>query len=294
MRTHQPLKGITLILGAMFILPFLDVCAKFLGEQGVPVMQTVWARMTLSALLTLPFALRETTVAGLWPQRPVFHIIRGSLIAAATFFFFAALTFLPIADTLAIFFVQPILVVILSAAFLRERVGPRRWFAVLAGFIGVLIIIRPGLKEINPGVLLSLGAGLCFASYITMTRKISGQASAMMTTFHSNFMIAIALTALLPFIWQDVSTWQVMLLGLVGLIAVAGHYMITRAYDYAEASLLAPFAYAEMIMAVFCGWWFFGDLPDAWTYAGVAILIACALYISWRERVSSATREARL
>lgn len=284
MTSPQPFKGIALILGAMFILPFLDVCAKFLGQQGVPVMQTVWARMAFSAVLTLPFAMRETTVSGLWPDRPVFHLIRGSLIAAATFCFFAALNYLPIADTLAIFFVQPILVVILSAVVLHEHVGPRRWFAVLVGFIGVLVIIRPGFKEFNSGVLLALGAGLCFASYIIMTRKVSGQASAMMTTFHSSLMATLVLTALLPFVWRHVTLDQWLLLGLLGLIAVVGHYMMTRAFDSAEASLLAPFAYAEMVMAIVCGWWFFGDLPDFWTYVGVGILMACALYISWRER----------
>ena len=289
MSKHQPLKGVALILGAMAILPFLDVCAKFLGQQGVPVMQTVWARMAISALLTLPFALREVPLPGLWPERPALHAVRGSLIAASTFFFFAALKFLPIADTLAIFFIQPVLIVVLSALILREAVGPRRWLAVAAGFIGVLVIIRPGLKEFNPGVVLALCSGLCFASYIIMTRKISGQASALMTTFHSSLMSALVLTVLLPFFWQPVSPQHMILMGLVGLIAVIGHYMITRAYGFAEASLLAPLAYTEMITAVAAGWYFFGDFPDHWTFIGVAILIACAIYISWRERAHGRT-----
>lgn len=292
MTQHKNLHGIALVIAAMAILPFIDVCAKYLGQQGVPVAQTTWARMAFSALLTLPFVLREGPARKLWPDRPILHALRGSMLAGATFFFFMALKYLPIADTVAIFFVQPIMIVVLSALVLGEKVGIRRWLAVLVGFIGVLVIVRPGFKEVNPGVFYALCAGVSYASYIILTRRIRGEASAMAITFHSSLMCALVLLPLLPFVWGDLGMQQIVLLFLIGAIAVVGHYMITRAYELAEASLLAPFAYAEIIMAVILGWYFFGDLPDFWTYVGVAILIACALYISWRERIAAQQKAA--
>jgi drug/metabolite transporter (DMT)-like permease len=167
---------------------------------------------------------------------------------------------------------------------LGEKVGPRRWAAVFVGFLGTLIIIRPGMAEVNPGTFLALGAGAALACYFAMTRRISGQAPAMVTTFHTSLIGTVLTTALIGFTWQAPSLGQWGLLFLIGLIATVGHYLIVRAYDHAEASLLAPLAYCEMIMAVIVGWWFFGDFPDGWTFVGVAILIASATYISVRER----------
>jgi drug/metabolite transporter (DMT)-like permease len=281
----SPLAGILLMLAAMAILPFLDVVAKFLGQQGVPIVQIVWARLFLGMCITLPFALRLAGARALIPDLPIIHTLRASLLIAATGFFFWGLKFLPIADCLAIFFVQPLIVTLLSPVMLGETVGIRRWSAVVIGFIGTLVIIRPGLQEINPGAFLALAAGASLAIYMLLTRKISNRTSAMLTTFHTNLIGAVLTTAIVIFFWQPPTAGQWVLFLLLAFIANFGHYLIVRAYDHAEASLLAPLAYAEMIMAVAAGWWFFGDFPDAWTFLGVAILIACAVYISYRERV---------
>lgn len=276
--------GIALMLGAMAVLPFLDVVAKTLGQQGMPILQIVWARMAFGALLTLPFTLRHGGAKAIRPDRPAYHTLRAALLIAATFLFFSALKYLPIADALAIFFVQPLILTAISPFVLGEKVGPRRWAAVAVGFAGTLIIIRPGFTDLNPGTLLALGAGACLAVYFAMTRRISGSAPAMVTTFHTSLMgtLLIALPVLL--LWESPTPAQWALLFLIGLIATTGHYLIVRAYDHAEASLLAPLAYTEMIMATAAGWWFFGDFPDGWTFLGTAILIACATYISVRER----------
>ena len=240
--------------------------------------------MAFGALLTLPFTLRHGGAAAIWPDRPAYHTLRAALLIAATFLFFSALKYLPIADALAIFFVQPLILTAISPLLLREKVGPRRWAAVAVGFIGTLVIIRPGFTELNPGTFLALGSGASLAVYFAMTRRISGRAPAMVTTFHTGLMGTILTTlAVLP-LWEPPTPAQWGLLFLIGVIATAGHYLIVRAYDHAEASLLAPLAYTEMVMATFVGWWFFGDFPDGWTFAGVAILIACATYISVRER----------
>ena len=280
----RPLIGVALMLTAMMLLPYLDVVAKFLGQQGMPVMQIVWARMAFGTLLTLPFVLRHGGPAAIRPDQPFYHTIRATLLLAATFLFFTALKYLPIADALAIFFVQPLILTAISPFVLGEKVGPRRWAAVCVGFIGTLIIIRPGMSEVNPGTWFALGAGASLACYFAMTRRIAGRAPAMVTTFHTSLIGTILTSALIISTWQTPTPAQWGLLFLIGLIATVGHYCIVRAYDHAEASLLAPLAYTEMIMATFAGWWFFGDLPDGYTLLGVSILIACAIYISVRER----------
>ncbi len=280
----RPLVGVALMLGAMASLPLIDVFAKFLGQQGVPVLQIVWARLAFGAVVTLPFAWRHGGGRGLWPDRPFYHGFRAAFLILATFCFFLSLIYLPIADALAIFFVQPLVVTVLSALVLKEQVGPRRWAAVCVGFVGTLIIIRPGFAEVNAGTGLAFAAGTFLAIYFVMTRKIAGQSPAMVTTFQTNAIGAALLTLAMPLVWQSPDPAQWAMFAGLGCVATFGHFLIVRAYDFSEASLLAPLAYTEMIMATVLGWWFFGDFPDGWTLLGVAILIASALYISWRER----------
>ncbi len=287
-RANHNLTGIFFMLGAMASLPFIDVFAKVLGQMGLPILQIVWARLTFGALLTLPFALHAGGTAIFWPDRPIYHLCRSSLLILATYTFFLSLRFLPIADALAIFFVQPLVVVILSALFLGERVGPRRWAAVFVGFIGTLIIIRPGFGSFNPGTLLALAAGTFLAIYFVMTRRISGTAKAMVTTFQTVAIGTVLLSLAMPLVWTAPTPEQWLMFAGLGGVATFGHFLIVRSYDYAEASLLAPFAYTEMIVSTLCGWYFFGDFPDRYTFLGVFILIASALYISWRERQSAA------
>jgi drug/metabolite transporter (DMT)-like permease len=273
------------MLAAMGIMPFLDVAAKFLGQQNMPVVQSVWARMFIGTLLTLPLVLKGRSLSVLVPDMPVLQGARTSLIIVSTAFFFLALAYLPIADTLAIYFVQPLVVTVLAPLILKEHVGLRRWIAVVIGFIGTLIIIRPGFQTLNPGILLALLAGTTSAVYMILTRKISHSADPIVTTFHTNAIGAIITSIAVVFVWVMPTLEQWWLLFVIGIVALIGHYLVIAAYRFGEASLLAPLGYAEMIMAVVCGWWFFGDFPDRWTFLGVGILIACAAYISYRERV---------
>lgn len=282
----RPLLGVFLMLGAMAVLPGIDVIAKMLGQQAIPVLQIVWARLAIGAVLALPPALRAGGQGALWPARPGYHAVRSLFLIGATFSFFLSLTYLPIASALAIFFVQPLIVTVLSAVVLREQVGPRRWAAVAVGFIGTLIIIRPGVVEVNPGSLLALAAGAFLACYFVLTRAIAGQAPAVVTTFQTSLIGGVILSCIVPFVWVHPTGVQWLLMVALAFIATFGHLLIVKAYDHAEASLLAPLAYTEMITSVLLGWLFFRDFPDLWTFVGVAILIACALYISMRERAA--------
>ena len=272
------------MLAAMAILPVIDVFAKKLGEAGVPILIVVWARALFGGLMTLPFALRAEGAQAFRPAQPLRQLARSALLFSATFLFFQSLKHLPIADALAIFFVNPLVIVILSALALREKVGPRRWAAVAVGFVGTLIIIRPGLVEVNPGTFYALGAGVALGSYFVMTRAMAGVADAMVLNFQTSAIGAALLTLALPFLWLSPSPTQWAMLAALGVIATLGHVLITKAYEHGEASLLAPLAFTEIIMATILGWWFFGDLPDRWTVLGVTILIGSAIYISVRER----------
>ena len=279
------LFGIGLMIGAMLVLPFLDVVAKYLGQQNVPIIEIVWARLFFGMVMTAPLVWKMDGASSLIPRRPFIHTIRAVFLITATALFFWALKFQSIADTLAIFFVQPLIITILSPFVLGEKVGVRRWLAVAIGFMGTLIIIRPGFQSLNPGVFMALGAGTSLALYMLLTRRIAGGTSAMTTTFVTSLAGAVLASVAVVFVWQTPTAQQWGLFVLLAFIATSGHYLIVRAYDYAEASLLAPLGYTEMIMAVTAGWYFFGDFPDAWTFVGVGILIACAIYISYRERV---------
>lgn len=289
----RPLVGVGLMLLAMTILPTIDVMAKTLGQAGLPILIVVWARAVFGALMTLPFALRAEGVRAFRPARPWHQLIRSMLLFSATWFFFMSLKTLPMADALAIFFVNPLMIVILSALFLREQVDRQRWLAVGIGFVGTLIIIRPGLVEISPGTFHALASGVALGTYFVMTRHIAGAANATVLTFQTCAIGAVLMTLALPLVWTPPTAPQWVMLVLIGIIATAGHVCITRSYEHAEASLLAPLAFTEIVMTTLLGWWVFGDLPDSWTVLGVTILIASAVYIALREQRLAAVRAAR-
>jgi drug/metabolite transporter (DMT)-like permease len=285
-QAQRPLLAIGIMLVAMAVLPFLDVIAKHLGDIGVPVIQIVWARMFFGTVLTLPFVVGKFGWKPvLTPDSPGIQVIRSLLLLTSTGLYFWSLKYLPVADALAIFFVQALAVTMLSPFMLGEHVGIRRWIATIVGFIGTLIIIRPGFQTFNLGIVLALGSGFATAVYMLLTRKIAGRANAILTTLHTNAAGMVLISIAVLFVWKPPTTEQWMFFVLLALFATIGHYLIVRSFDYAEASMLAPFSYTEIIMAVIGGWYFFGDFPDKWTFIGVAILIASAIYTSYRERL---------
>jgi drug/metabolite transporter (DMT)-like permease len=287
MKKQNPLLGIALMVSAMLIFPFLDVCAKFLGQWGIPVIEIVWARLFLGLLLSAPILVAQEGWEKLKPRDPRVNALRGFFLVISTMMFFGALHYQGVAETLAIYFVQPLFITALAPIVLKEKVGINRWLAVAVGFIGVLIIVRPGYLQMSPGVFLSLGAGLGSAITLLLTRKLAASGSALANTVYTNIFGSVVASAVLIFYWQTPSFNIFLIMILLAAIGTAANYLTILAMQYAEASLLAPLGYTEMINAVFAGWLFFGDFPDHWTFVGVAILIACAIYISYRERVKS-------
>lgn len=276
--------GIATILVAMIILPVMDGFAKYLAGT-LPVAEIVWARFLFHTVLILPLALaRHGAAAVLRPSRPHLQLARSLLLVLSTLFFFGALSRLPLADALALIFINPIIVTMLAPVFLGEKVGLRRWIAVAVGFAGTLIIIRPGFAEINVGTALALAAGCTIAAYFLLTRRLAGTAEPLVTLAYTGLAGAVMSTCALPFLWVTPTAAELAMMVAVGVIAATGHYLIIRAYDHAPAPVLAPFGYAEMVMATVVGYVAFGDIPDRWTVLGVVVLIASGFYISVRER----------
>ena len=285
-KNNKSLLGIAFMLAAVLLFPFLDAIAKHLGNQAIPVIEIVWARQFIGMLFLAPLLVMREGVQALRPRDRAVNFTRSILILAATAMFFGSLRYQGIAETLAIYFVQPLVLTALAPFVLGEHVGIRRWIAVVVGFAGVLIIIRPGFQVLNFGVLLAFGSGVCSGLSLLLTRKVAGSSSALATTFYNCLYGAILVSIAVTFVWKMPDQNQMMLFVLLALIGTTGNYLTVLACEYAEVSLLAPFGYAEMINAVILGWYIFGDFPDFWTFVGVGILVVCAIYISNRERLN--------
>lgn len=275
--------GILLFVTGFTIMPAMDSIAKHLSEH-LHLVQVTWGRYFFHFMFLAPLVLYRYGFSALKPERFALQVMRGGFLLAATLFFFAAISLAPLADTLAIAFVSPFLVTIMSPFLLGERVGIFRISAVLIGFSGTLLIIRPGVEPFNLGALMALGTGVMYAFYSISTRKLSGSAPPIVTLAFTALLGTMVMSLALPFYWSPLTPEDFAWMMGMGLFGAASHYFFIKAYDYAEASFLAPFTYSEMITAVLFGWLFFGDFPDAWTWTGSAIVIGSGIFISLRER----------
>ena len=285
--------GIALMLGAMAVLPFLDVVAKTLGNQGMPILQIVWARMAFGALLTLPFTLRHGGAAAIRPDRPAYHTLRAALLIAATFLFFSALKYLPIADALAIFFVQPLILTAISPFLLGERVGPRRWAAVAVGFIGTLIIIRPGAEVFTLAALLPLANAVAYAGNALLTRHIGMKEPFWTSLMYGALFGAVVGGIALPFVWVTPTLPDLGLFFLVGCLGTAAQLCIIRSFSTTEASVVAPFTYLGILFSTLWSVLFFNDWPDGWTIVGALVIVGAGLYVWHRETLHARQSQTR-
>lgn len=276
------LAGILLMVAAMMIVPFMDALAKHLSDRYA-VSQLAWARFFFHFAILAPIVLYRYGAAALRPARPVLQLLRSAFTLLATILFFAAISLMPIADALALLFVSPMVVTALSPLMLGERVGLRRWAAVVAGFLGALVILRPGFGVAQPGSLLALGAGVCFAFYTLLTRKLAGSAPPLVTLAYTAVIGAAAMSIAVVPGWVTPPPGDLLMMAAIGAIAASGHFLLIRAFDHAPASLLAPYSYSEIVMATAVGWFVFSDFPDGWTWTGIAVIVSSGIYISWRE-----------
>jgi drug/metabolite transporter (DMT)-like permease len=270
--------------GAVGSFAFLDTTAKYLGRQ-IDVLQVVWARYTFAFLLTLVVSNPLNRPGLLRTGRPIFQVGRAALLLGSTFLNFFALKYLRLDQVLAIAFSTPFFVAALSGPVLGEWVGARRWAAIGVGFIGIVVVTRPGFGIVHPAAFLAVMAALSYAAYALSTRILARTDSNETTLFYSNFVGAALMLPVVPFFWTTPDLRQVVLMALAGALASLGHYMLIAAHRLAPASLLSPFIYSQLVWVIALGYAVFGDVPDAYTLIGASIVIASGLYVFHRERV---------
>ena len=276
-------RGAALICLAVIAFVIMKGSVRYLGRAGYPVPEIVWARYTFHLVFIMAFFPRRVPTL-LVSTRMGMQVLRSVLMLGATVCMFFALRAMPLADAAAIGFITPLLVVGLSVAILKERVGVRRWSAVTAGFVGMLIIIRPGAGTMQWAALLPVAMAVFYAFYLIVTRLIRDSADPLNALFYTALVGALAASLVLPFHWRTPTPVDGLLMAGTGLFGAIGHYAVIKAYEIVEVSAVAPFSYTELIWATLVGYLGFGDFPDAWTFVGAAIIIGAGLYVIRRER----------
>jgi drug/metabolite transporter (DMT)-like permease len=285
-RSHA-VPGILLMIAAVSTFAMLDATAKY-TVQALSTAVVVCFRYAIASAYVSLLVWRMGGARLLVTSHLRLHAIRGLLLLGATGFNFLALNYIQLAQTSAITFSNPLIVCVLSPWLLGERVGLRRWMAVIAGFVGVLIIIRPGTAGFHWAMAASVLSALCGALYQIATRHVGRRDQALTSLFYVTVTGALGAVPLAAFDWQTPQAWQWGLLGLAAVFGTLGHFMLTEAHRRAPASLLAPFVYTQIIPMIVIGFFAFGDLPDAWTLAGALAVIASGLYVLYRERRAAA------
>ena len=263
-----------------------DAIAKLLTETFHP-FQIVWLRM-LGLFIGVCVLILISGVKVLRTPKPKLQVLRGVVAVGSATCFVIAVGYVPLADAVAVTFVAPFIVTVLGALVLKEPVGIRRWLAVVAGFIGMLIVIRPGLGLFHPAILLVVVAAVFFAIRQLLSRWLSG-VDAITTTVAYTAIVAFGLTSLtLPFIWvTPVGGKMLLLIFAMAILSAIGEVLIIRALDIAQSVVLAPVHYTLIIWSTFYGYVIFSDLPDRWTLVGCSIIVVSGLYTSYREFVLS-------
>lgn len=276
------LRGILITLVAMFLFGLMDAGSKYLSTR-YPIVQILWVRY----LFTIPLLLAAMAPRGitryLRSQRPGLQVARGVLLAVEIGLVIWTFGQLPLADVHAVLALTPLVVTALSVPMLREQVGPRRWAAVAVGFVGVLIVLRPGLGVLHPAALVALLCVFLYALYQILT-KLVGHADAAETSLLWQLVAGALLASLaVPFVWQPPALEHWPMFVVLAVLGGLGHYLMIRAFQLASAVVIQPFSYTLLLWAVLIGYLAFGDVPDRWTLLGAAVIVAAGSYTAIRE-----------
>ena len=278
------MKAIILNLLAWIMLPIMDGFAKYLSAD-MPVLQITWARYFFTVVFTLPVMYFFYNKNLTWSEKPKLQILRGIILLIANICFFYSISIISLAKALTLAFVAPLIVTALSPVFLDERVGVKRWTAVIIGFIGSLVVIRPGILEVNLASFAALGTGVMYGFYLIITRKLSTSDNPLLTLLLTGLTGVIIISFAMPFVWIKPTAEQWYMMAAIGIFASIGHLFLILSLKYADASKLAPFSYFEIITNILIGYYFFNNFPDHWTFVGLFIIIFSGIYIHFRERI---------
>jgi drug/metabolite transporter (DMT)-like permease len=302
---QNPLQGMAIMASAMIVLPTMDAIAKYMATfENMSPGQVTFYRFFFQLVCTLPLLFTVFGSSALSAKRPWMNLLRGALHGAASLLFFVAVKYMPLADVFAIYFVEPFMLAALSAFFLGDKVGWRRWLAIIVGFGGAMIVIQPSFEIFGAKALLPVACAFLYAVYLFMNRAI-GEADSPLTM---QTMAGVGGTVFMgAALWVGVTmgaedfvpslpaSWLgLVLLLILGSISGYAHMLVVRAFRLAPLSLLAPFQYFEIISATVLGYALFGDFPNLSKWIGIFIIVGSGLFIIWRERVQSKLTESAL
>lgn len=282
--------GIVFMCLGIFLLISLDVTARWLLEiYSLP--QLIFLRSVFSVALMFVFAASRRQMGKLRTNRIGWHVLRSLLMAGSMLTFFHALRFIPLADIAIFVFAAPLIVTALSQPFLGEKVGPQRWGAVIAGFVGVLIVLRPGSGSVHPAAIYALIGATFYAGLALTSRKLAGSESTLSLSLYI-FAVPMLITgfACIPG-WQNPTPVDWSLFFLCGLLGGLGIACVNAAYQRAPVAVVAPFEYTALIWAAAAGFVFWDEIPSAYAWAGAAIITTSGLFILYRETRSAPRSE---
>jgi drug/metabolite transporter (DMT)-like permease len=277
--------GIGLVIFAQLFFAVLDTSAKWLAVAGLPTFQIVFVRYSVPVVILLILLLPTRGLSLFRTGNLKFELLRGLCLAGVTAAMFFGLKYLPLTVTGAILFTMPLIVGVLAGPLLGEAVGWRRWIAIVIGFLGILIVVRPGTEAFHPAAIVCLGGATCAAIYSILTRKLAGVDPASTQTIYAS-LVSMACAAPFAFsgwVWpQDLPTWIAFFIA--GIARLCAHQLVTIAHRFASPSVLSPFAYVELIYLAIASWIVFSQPPDVWFYIGAPVIIGSGLFIWMRER----------
>ncbi|MDQ7246612.1 DMT family transporter [Dongia sedimenti] len=277
---HRPILGAGLMLCALAMLPGMDAIAKKLSET-LPTVEVTWGRFLFYALVIGPIAFAKFGRRALRPARPGLQILRGLLFAGSAYAFFLSIAELPLADTMAVFFIYPMIVLLASALLLGERIGALRWAMVVLGFAGALLVMQPSLEGISTGNVFALLSGAGYAFGMMVTRRLAPHDPGLVTGLTSALTGVVLYSFAMPFVWVAPSSNEWLWLIGVGVIAALGHYLLIVAHQMATAAQLAPYGYAEIVSAIFFGLIVFGNWPTPIVWLGILVIVASGVVVTW-------------
>lgn len=282
---HHPTWGLLLILASGLLLASQDALSKTLTAL-YPVLLVVWLRYLSQSLLMLALFAPRMGLDLVRTQRPWLQLVRGMSLVAITLLFYSALRFIPLGEATAVIFLAPLVVIVLSATWLKEHISRGLWLSVGCGLLGVMLIVRPGGALFTPAILLPLGAAFCFGLYQLLTRRLSATDHPATSNFLSAMVGTLSMSVLLPWHWQTPTLVDGLLMATLGATAMTGHMLLTYAYRFGSAASLAPFTYVQIVTATLLGVVFFDHTPDLWAILGMTVIILSGAALAWGQRAA--------